>query len=587
MSPDAVPVNRHDGTGGRIRRIWALFDATAHRRLVAILLMNLLAALLEAVSAGLIVPFIAMVGNPAYIDTQPALQRVYQTTGMTSATQFQIVAAFGLLLFFVLKNAFIAVTTQYQFRFVYSEMARSAQRLFEAYLRRPYEFHIQTNGAVLIRNVGNEVLMLFTNVLVPGLTLFSELAVVVAMLGLLLWLAPGPAILAVALLLVLTLVFHAAVRRKVRRYGEQQQQALARRIQCINQGLGGIKETKVLGRESYFVQAFASHEQRFAEASCYAMVLNQMPRLFMETVAFSAVFLSVAVVLLGRGDTATLLPTLVLFAVAAVRLLPSINRILASVTRISYYAPSVQVVTDDLPALAPMHAAKPPAPVTFRLQRQIRLVDLHYVYPGATRPALQGVDLVIPKGASVALIGPSGSGKTTLVDVLLGLLVPSRGQVLVDDTDIQHSLAGWQANLGYIPQSIYLSDDSVRRNVAFGLPDEAIDDARVWHALALAQMQQHVQALPGGLDAVVGDRGVALSGGQRQRLGIARALYNDPEVLVLDEATSALDADTEREIAESIDALAGRKTLVIIAHRPATIAKCTLRFHLQDGRILL
>ena len=585
MSLRPVPANRHDGRGGRIRRIWALFDPHAHRRLIAILLLNLLVALLEAVSAGLIVPFIAMVGNPDYINTQPALHRIYTATGLTGVAQFQIAAAFGLMAFFVLKNGFVAWTTQFQFRFVYREMARAAQRLFDTYLRRPYEFHIQTNGAVLIRNVSNEVLMLFTNVLVPGLTLFSELAVVVAMLGLLLWLAPGPAMLAVALLGGLTLAFHAAVRQKVRRYGVQQQQAMASRIQCINQGLGGIKETKVLGRESYFVQAFAGHEQRFAEASCYAMVLNQMPRLFMETVAFSAVFLSVAAVLLGQGDTTRLLPTLALFAVAAVRLLPSINRILASVTRISYYAPSAQVVTSDLPPRTSTVAAPEPVPAALPLQHQIRLVDLHYTYPGAARPALQGVELTIPKGASVALIGPSGSGKTTLVDVLLGLLAPSRGQVLVDDTDIRQSLAGWQANLGYIPQAIYLSDDTVRRNVAFGLPDAAIDDARVWHALALARMQQHVQALPGGLDTVVGDRGVALSGGQRQRLGIARALYNDPEVLVLDEATSALDIDTEREIAEAIDALAGRKTLVIIAHRPATIEKCTLRFHLQDGRI--
>lgn len=585
MSLRPVPAKRPDVRGGRIRQIWAQFDQAAHRRLIAILLMTLLVALLEAVAAGLIVPFIAMVGNPDYINTQPVLHRIYQMTGLASPAQFQIAAAFGLLVFFVLKNGFIALATQYQFRFVYREMAHAAQRLFEAYLRRPYEFHIQTNGAVLIRNVSNEVLMLFTNVLVPGLTLFSELAVVVAMLGLLLWLAPGPAMLAVALLGGLSLAFHAVVRQKVRRYGVQQQQAMASRIQCINQGLGGIKETKVLGRESYFVQAFAGHEQRFAEASCYAMVLNQMPRLFMETVAFSAVFLSVAAVLLGQGDTTKLLPTLALFAVAAVRLLPSINRILASVTRISYYAPSVQVVTGDLPPPASTVAARSQAPAALALQRQIRLVDLHYAYPGAARSALQGVDLTIPKGASVALIGPSGSGKTTLVDVLLGLLAPSRGQVLVDDTDIRQSLAGWQTNLGYIPQSIYLSDDTVRRNVAFGLPDAAIDDARVWRALSLAQMQQHVQALPGGLDTVVGDRGVALSGGQRQRLGIARALYNDPEVLVLDEATSALDVDTEREIAEAIDALAGRKTLVIIAHRPATIEKCTLKFHLQDGRI--
>lgn len=572
---------------GRLRACWNLFDGRARGKLVGILALNLVAALLEAVGAGLVVPFIAMVGNPEYIVTQPVLQRVYQHLQMESAAQFQVVAAVLLLAFFVAKNGFIALTTSLQFSFVYREMSSASTRLYEGYLRKPYAFHIGTNGSVLIRNVTNEVQMFFSNVLVPGLTVFSETAVVVALLGLLLWLAPGPALLAVGVLGGLTLVFHFTVRRKVRRFGAIQQEEIARRIQWINQGLGGIKEVKVLGREDFFVQAYAGHEQRFSMVSRYAMVLNQMPRLFIETVAFASIFISVAVVLMSGGQGATLLPTLALFAVAAVRLMPSVNRIVSSITRVSYYAPSLQVLAADLPAAGTTAApARPAGGAEPRFASEIAVQGLGFTYPGAPRPALQGIDLVIPRGASVALCGPSGSGKTTLADLLLGLLQPAQGRVLVDGADLGEALRAGRVRMGYIPQSIYLCDDTVRRNVAFGLPDDAIDDARVWQALEAARLADHVRALPQGLDAVVGERGVSLSGGQRQRIGIARALYDDPDVLVLDEATSALDSETEREITQAIDALAGRKTLVIIAHRTATIEKCSLRFHLDHGRLV-
>lgn len=568
-----------------IQALWRLFDRRARRHLVGLLLLNLGAAVLEAASAGLVVPFIAMVGNSEYIFTQPVLNRVYVALSMTSAAQFQIVTALALLVFFIAKNAYLALAIKAQYAFVYDEMSRTAERMFSRYLARPYEFHIQTNSSVLIRNVGNEVLMFFTNVVVPALTVFAELAVVLAMMGLLLWFSPAPALMALAVLGGVTFGFHFLVRRKVRRYGLLQQTAQAQRIKSISQGLGGIKEIKVLGREGYFVEDYAVHERSFAEVSRYAMVLNQLPRLFMETVAFSGLFIAAAVVLLGGGSTAGLLPILALFAVAAVRLMPSINRIQGAMTRIAYYRPSIQVVCDDAGPEALPAAQRQPVP-DIRFEEAIILQNIHYSYPGAVIPSLQGVSLTIPKGASVALLGPSGAGKTTLADILLGLLQPTSGKVLVDGQDVAGAVEAWQRHLGYIPQTIFLSDDSIRRNVAFGIPDVQIDDAKVWAALELAQLRAHVEAMPAGLDTVVGERGVSLSGGQRQRIGIARALYHNPDVLVLDEATSALDAETEREISRAIDTLAGRKTLVIIAHRLATIEKCSLKFHLQNGRVL-
>lgn len=550
-----------------------------------LLVLNLGAALLEMASAGLIVPFIAMVGNPDYIFTQPALNRIYVVLSMTSVVQFQIVTAAVLLIFFVAKNGYLAAAISFQCSFIYREMSRMSERMFAGYLNKPYDFHIQTNSSVLIRNVSNEVLMFFTNVVVPLLTVFSEMAVVVCMIALLLWVSPAPALIAMVVLGLVTLGFHFLVRRKVRRYGLVQQTEQALRIKSISQGLGGIKEIKVLGREDYFVGAFATHERSFSEVTRYAMVLNQMPRLFMETVALSTLFLAVGLVLLSGGSSVGLLPTLVLFAVAALRLLPSANRIQGSVTRISYYSPSIQVVCRDGRQEQEEETDKSNyTDLAFTSKIVLRGID--YTYPGAGSPSLQGVDLTIPKGASVALLGPSGAGKTTLADIILGLLHPTSGQILVDDQDVSLALTSWQRHLGYIPQTIFLSDDSIRRNVAFGIPDAQIDDDKVWSALELAQLKAHVESMPDGLDTAVGERGASLSGGQRQRVGIARALYHNPEVLILDEATSALDADTEREISQSIDALAGRKTLIIIAHRLATIEKCSLKFHLHNGRVL-
>ena len=568
--------------------ILSLFDAGGRRRILGLLFLILGGAVLEAVGIGLIMPFIALISDPAYLDNQKALKWLYQASSLTTAVQFYVACALGLLLLFLVKNAYLAVTTVVQYRFIYAEMVTLSQRLFGAYLRGSYAFHIQHNSALLIRNIGNEVPMFFANVLTPGFILVTEGVVVLAIVAVLLWVSPGPTVLAVLFFGSVTGLFYRVVRRNVRRYGVAQQTHNGERIKWINQGLGGIKEIKVLGREDYFINAFSHHNAAFAEASRYAMILNQMPRLFIETIAVAAMLLGVVAVLAAGGDAQRLLPTIALFAMASFRLLPSINRIISSVARIAHYLPAVDVVCRDvmlaLPLPSGVRSAQAENSLVFR--DRIDFSNIGYTYPGAERSSLRGVSLSIPRGSSVALVGPSGSGKTTVADILLGLLTPEQGQVLVDGRDIRENLTAWQRHLGYIPQTIYLTDDSVRHNVAFGVPDVDIDDQAVWAALCLAHLDDHVRSLPQGLDTVVGERGVKFSGGQRQRIGIARALYHDPEVLVLDEATSALDADTERSITEAIDQLAGAKTLIIIAHRPSTIEKCGIRFELRDGKFV-
>lgn len=562
----------------------SLFDPRARRKLAIIIVLNLGAAILEAGSAAMIVPFIAMVNSPDYLFTQPVLFRIYDALSMKSLASFQLVSAVVLFFFFLVKNGYLAASSNFQFSFIYREMSRMSERMLAGYLSKPYEYHMQTNSSVLIRNVGNEVSLFFTNVFVPLLTVFSEAAVIIAMMGLLLWFSPGPALITILILGGVTIGFQYLVRGKVLRFGLLQQNAQAERIKSISQALGGIKEVKLLGRESYFLADFAKHERYFSDASRYAMVLNQMPRLFLETVAFSGLFLIVAGVIISGGSTAELLSILALFAVAAVRLMPSVNRIQSAITRVFYYRPSIQVVlADGGQELNKVHAASNSPEMAF--EKEITLSNVSYQYPGSSKPSLRGITLKIPKGASVALIGPSGAGKTTLADIILGLLRPTAGRVLVDGHDIHQSLVSWQSYLGYIPQNIFLSDDTIRRNVAFGLEDDEIDDERVWLALERSQLKEHVQELPLGLDAIVGERGISLSGGQRQRIGIARALYQNPDVLILDEATSALDSVTEREISQCIDALTGSKTVIIIAHRLSTVEKCTLKIILDNGKL--
>lgn len=359
-------------------------------------------------------------------------------------------------------------------------------------------------------------------------------------------------------------------------------------IKWVNQGLGGVKESRVLGREGYFVDAYRASSAGYARAMRYLATVSQLPRLYLETLVAGGILLLLGVAMARHEGSEVVVPTLALFGAAAFRLLPSVNRIIASITNIRYHESAVEVIHRDMGLMAGAGAhreADAPGPGgELQFAHDIELRDVCFQYPESNVTTLNGVSLVILKGSAVALVGPSGAGKTTLVDVLLGLLQPTSGAVLVDGQDVHAHLRSWQRRIGYIPQVIYLSDDTLRRNVAFGVPDPDIDDEKVWKALESAQLAGLVRAWPDGLTAVVGERGVRLSGGQRQRIGIARALYHDPEVLVLDEATSSLDGATERDIMSAIEALAGNKTLIVIAHRLSTVERCDRTYWIRDGR---
>ncbi|MFN4194267.1 MAG: ABC transporter ATP-binding protein, partial [Thermosynechococcus sp.] len=383
-------------------------------------------------------------------------------------------------------------------------------------------------------------------------------------------------------------LFFRFFRNRLKQAGLQRVQYAQKVVQSINEALGGIKETKILGREQVFLDTYSENLLRDKRASLFQQIASQLPRSYFETIGVILLILILIFSLLQRGTTAQILPLVSLFAAAAFRLLPSANRLMANLGNIIFATASVDVLYHDLLEARTLESRQLPAVVGENdiFRDRLELIDVHYTYPNAPRPALCGVSLTIKQGEMVGLVGASGAGKTTLVDLILGLLEPCQGDIQVDGESIYTNLAKWQRQIGYIPQTIYLSDDTLRRNIAFGLPEAQIDEAALWRAVEAAQLAEFVAGLPAGLNTVVGERGVRLSGGQRQRVGIARALYHNPSVLIMDEATAALDNQTEAGVMDAIQALSGEKTIIMIAHRLSTVMECDRLYFMADGQVV-
>ena len=570
-----------------VRQVWSLFDRRQRRLGIGLFGLMLIGAGFEALGIGLVMPFIALVADPGSIHEMPVGAGFVDALGISTDSGIIIAAGVALLAVFVIKNLFIALMYYCQFRFVFSNQVRLARRLFDAYLQSSYSFHLHRNSAQLLRNVNEEVRQTFSKVLIPMLTLGVELSVVVVLTILLVAVEPVVAPIAIVSFGLVSAGFYRGIRQKTIELGNQQLDHNGLMIQWVHQGLGGVKEAKVAGCEDYFVDRYDRSSKKYARALRFHRFVKEIPRNVIETIGLGGMIL-VVVLLVARGQPmAGVLPVLGLFAAAAIRLLPSLTRIISALTGMRHFKPSVDAICRDLDLLDEQHQTSSTGddtpPITF--ENRVVLDDISYTYPGSDETTLEAIDLEIRRGDSVGFVGPSGAGKTTTVDILLGLLRPDDGAVYVDGRDISTNLRSWQDRLGYIAQPVYLMDDTIRRNVAFGVRDDAIDDETVWQALEDARLAELVERQPRGLDTYIGEGGVRISGGQRQRLGIARALYRQPELLVLDEATSALDNATEREINAAIERLAGRMTMVVIAHRLSTVRHCDRLFFLSEGRL--
>ena len=565
------------------RKIWGLLTSAERRSAVLLLGLMFIGMVLETLGIGLVIPAIALLTQPDYAERFPALQPFLAALGNPSHEVLVIGAMLGLVGVYLIKVLFLAFLTWRQTRFPFGVQAQLSQRLFSVYLRQPYTFHLQRNSAQLIRNVINEVSLFTVKGMLPGMMLLTESLVLLGLCSLLLVVEPLGSLIVVSVLGTAAWGFHRLTRRSIARWGVARLHHEGLRIQHLQQGLGGAKEVKLLGRETEFLEQYRPHNVQSARVGQLQITLQQLPRLWLEVLAVSGLAILVISMLAQNRELEAMLPTLGLFAAAAFRLIPSVNRVLGALQSLRYGLPVIDILHTELNLATPEVAATHSPVTPFRGALELRQIT--YAYPCAAEPALKDISLDIQRGESVGFIGASGAGKSTLVDILLGLLTPDTGEVRVDGKDIQTNLRNWQDQVGYVPQSIYLTDDTLRRNVAFGLANEQIDDAAVQRVIQAAQLEEFVASQPDGLETLVGERGIRLSGGQRQRIGIARALYHDPAVLVLDEATSSLDTTTERDVMQAVTSLQGSKTILIVAHRLSTVKHCDRLYRLEQGRV--
>lgn len=559
-------------------------------QLLALGLLAIAGALAEALSIGAVFPFMALLTSPESVLQHPAAQTTLNWMGRPATDQLVLISACGLLALYVLKNLFLVALYAFQSRFVSQVECRLGVTLFASYLYAPYTDRLSQSSAERIRIVNTEVGRVTVGVMLSLIALFSEGLVVVALALALLMAQPLVAVVAILVVGVVALLMQTIFRRKLCKYRDSRVTTLSGMFRWVNEGLGAIKEIKVLGREKHVLGEFRRNSSLYAYGTYLFTTLNLTPRIIFETTAVGALMLSVIATVVSGKPLAAVIPTLTIFGLAAVRLLPSSSRIMASLNTLRYYTTAVDIVYSGIRQLPTLKIDAPTAQgcvsQTSEPFSSLNLRDVSYSYPSTNSISLKDISLDIKQGEAVAIVGRSGSGKTTLADMVMGLLEPTGGTIHVNGRKARALREEFRGIVGLVPQEFFLIDDSVRRNIAFGLPDTLIDDQRVWQALSMAQLEERVRALPQGLDNTVGERGATLSGGERQRLGIARALYTNPEILVLDEATSALDSTTEIEFLNVLQSLKGKKTIFFITHRLESAAWCDRVLLMTNGEIV-
>lgn len=565
-----------------------LMNAKQKRQMTVLVFLMLIGAVLESASITLVVPVIQVVLTPEAIEGEGVVADLYNGLHMQSITQFTVVVMTALILAFILKNLFLFFMQKRLYHFVYTNQFYTAQRLLRSYIKKDYEYFLNADTATIQRSIAADVNNMYALILAL-LQVMSE-AIVFVTIGAILLLMDALMTVVIASLLVITLVLIKKVIKPImNRTGRENQDYGASMYQWIAQAVTGIKEVKVTGKEQYFIDEYMKQGEGFIKAMERFCLFSNSPKLLIETVCIAGMVAYMLFMILAGNNVGDMLPVLGAFAVAAMRLMPSASRINNQLTQMAYCEPFFMNVSDNLVEdiseentdLSYAVDAKEKLPVT----KEIALRDITYAYPNTEKLIFNHADLTIKVGSSIGIVGGSGAGKTTVVDIILGLLKLKSGTIYADGVNVMEHYREWLKNIGYIPQMISLLDADIRKNVAFGVKEEEIDDEKLWYALKEAQLDEFVKSLPDGVYTGVGERGIRISGGQRQRIGIARALYNDPEVLILDEATSALDNDTEAAIMDSINRLHGRKTMIIIAHRLQTIEKCDEVYRVENGKI--
>lgn len=570
------------------KKLKILLDKKQKRQMGWLVVMMFVAALLETASIALVLSAVTLIVTPNAVESSEIVAMVYNLLGFTNQERFTVFVMIMLILAFVLKNVYLFLEWKAQYAFIYRNQFRTSERMLRSFLKKDYEYYLFADTAVVQRTITADVNNMYALILAV-LTLASEAIVFVALGATLFLFDPGMCIVIAVLLLTTMAIVKQILKPIMARSGKENQDFYAELFKWISQIVQGIKEIKISGREQYFVDSYNICGNGYVNAVQKYSLYNNTPKLLIETVCVAGMIGYMIVLVLRGDDLSSKIPIISAFGVAAMKLLPSANKINNQLNAISYLEPFFMGVSDTLiEDIDNDHIARNFMPVdqkAMELKDSVELRDITYSYPKTDKLIFDNASMTIPIGSAVGVVGASGAGKTTIIDILLGLLKIQGGNVYADGTDINSNYYGWLKNIGYIPQTIYMLDGTIRDNVAFGVPKEKLSEERVWAALSEAHLADFVRSLPKGLDTEIGERGVRISGGQRQRIGIARALYEDPEVLILDEATSALDNDTEAAIMESINSLHGKKTLVIIAHRLQTIEKCDMIYRVENGKI--
>lgn len=575
-----------------LSKINYIFDKKQKVQSVFLCIGLFIGALMELVGVSLITQLVSLISNPEKIHSNKLMQSFYDIFSMEDDRQFFLFVVIALIFVYLIKNLYLLWINYVQYTFIFNNQLRLSGRLIDCYLKKPYTYHLDKNSAEMVRNVMLDSERFF-QMLLSVFLILSEILVSALLCLFLLIVDPIITISVVVILVVFTGLYLVAFKGKAKEYGKINQIYDGKMHQSINQALGAVKDIKILHREKFFANSFLAFGKKKMTAVRNNNVLGQLPKYLIETVCIGAVLLVLVFKIYNGEDLNEMIPQLAAFVIAAFKLLPSVSKVNNYANLVIFLKPSVDLIyrdikdTEDMVNYEVVDAEGNLLETSDENQAQkISIKNLVYRYPHTERNVLNDISFDIPLGKSIGFMGESGAGKSTLIDVILGILTPTSGEVLYGDMNVHEHPLKWSKKLAYIPQTIFLSDDTIRNNIAFGIDEDKIDDEKVWAAVREAQLEDFVKSQPDGLDSMVGERGVRISGGQRQRIGIARALYDNPEILVLDEATAALDSGTEAAVMEAIDRLSGSMTLLIIAHRLTTIKNCDYIYKVEDGGIV-
>ena len=574
-----------------LKKILAIISPEEKKKMAWLLLAILIMGLLETAGIASIMPFLAVLSSPQIIQTNNILSRLYELTAAANNTQFLFILGFGVLIVLISSNAFSAFTNWLLLRFIYFQGHELSCRLFQQYLEKPYSFFLNHNSSDLIKNIISEVHRVIVGVLTPTMQITSRAIIAICILGLLIATDPLLAMLVLTLCGGSYVAVYMAARKKLTERGKITTESQSQRFKLAGEAFGGIKDLKLLNRESYYLERYQIPSYDFAASEATGQAITVLPKYALETIVFGGMMLIMLYLIGIKKEIGHVIPILGLYAFAGYRLMPGFNQIFQGSSLIRYHSAALDIIYNhifkqpsDKKIMGGIIEGDKPLP----FNKEIRLENVHFTYPDNGSEIIKNLSITIPVNSTIGIVGTTGSGKTTLVDMILGLLQQNAGKFLVDDLQVNFkTIKAWKKKLGYVPQQIFLADDTVTRNIAFGIPDKKINQSTIIKAATIANIHDFIsQELPQGYDTNLGERGVRLSGGQRQRIGIARALYHEPEVLILDEATSALDGVTENAVMKAIHGLARKKTIIMIAHRITTIKECDKIYVLENGGIV-